>query len=145
MRISRWICGHTKLDKIRNEVIRGKIGVASIQDKIREARLRWFGHIRRSMDAPVRRCEKFDRPNYRRSRGRPKKSWSEVMRHDLKTLGLVEDMAQDRGLWQSRIKVADYKQQIIYLSSEPSKIRSMQCVRLTVFTLQFVLLELACS
>jgi len=59
------------------------------------------------MDAPVRRCEKFDRPNYRRSRGRPKKSWSEVMRHDLKTLGLVEDMAQDRRLWGSRIKVAD--------------------------------------
>ena len=34
----RWICGHTRLDKIRNEVIRGKIGVASIEDKIRDAR-----------------------------------------------------------------------------------------------------------
>jgi len=47
MRMIRWICGHTRLDKIRNEVIRGKIGVASITDKIREVRLRWFGHIRR--------------------------------------------------------------------------------------------------
>ena len=28
MRIIRWICGHTRLDKIRNEAIRGKIGVA---------------------------------------------------------------------------------------------------------------------
>jgi len=61
------------------------------------------------MDAPVRRCEKLDRLDYRRNRDRPKKSWSEVIRHDLKTLGLVEDMAQDRGLWQSRIKVADCK------------------------------------
>jgi len=59
------------------------------------------------MDAPVRRCEKFDHPAYRRSRGRPKKSWSEIIRHDLKTLGLVEDMTQDRRLWRSRIKVAD--------------------------------------
>jgi len=36
MRMSRWICGHTKLDRIRNEVIRGKIRVASVEDKIRE-------------------------------------------------------------------------------------------------------------
>ena len=40
MRMIRWICGHTRLDKIRNEVIRGKIGVASIEDKMREVRLR---------------------------------------------------------------------------------------------------------
>ena len=117
MRMLRWICGHTRLDKIRNEVIRGKIGVASIEDEIRETRLRWFGHIRRrSMDAPVRRCEKLDRPNYRRSRGRPKKSSSEVIRHDMKTLGLVEDMAPDRKLWKVRIKVADCRQRIIYRS-----------------------------
>ena len=108
MRMIRWICGHTRHDKIRNEVIRGRIGVASIEDKIRETRLRWFGHIRRrNMDAPVRRCEKLERPDYKRSRGRPKNSWSEVIRHDLKTLGLVEDMTQDRRLWRSRIKVVD--------------------------------------
>jgi len=74
MRMIRWICGHTRLDKIRNEVIRRKTGVASIEDKLREARLRWFGHIRRrNTNAPVRRCERIDRPNYR-SRGRPNKS-----------------------------------------------------------------------
>jgi len=39
MRMIRWICGHTRLDRIRNEVIRDKIGVASIEDKMREARL----------------------------------------------------------------------------------------------------------
>jgi len=99
MRIIRWLCGHMRLDKIRSEVIKGKIRVESIEDKIREARLRWFGHIRRrNMDALVRRCERLDRPDYKKSRGRPYKSWSEVIRHDLKTLGLVEDMAQDRRL-----------------------------------------------
>jgi len=40
MRMILWLCGHMRLDKIRNEVIRRKIGVASIEDKIREARLR---------------------------------------------------------------------------------------------------------
>ena len=75
MRMIRWICGHARLDKIRNEVIRDKIGVASIEDKIREARLRQFDQIRRrSMDAPVKRYEKLDRPDHMRSKGRPKKS-----------------------------------------------------------------------
>ena len=55
----------------------------------------------------MRRCETIEYPDYIRSRGRPKKSWSEVIRHDLKTLGLVEDMAQDRKLWRGSIKVAD--------------------------------------
>jgi len=109
MRMVRWMCGHTRRDKIRNEVIRDKIGVKSIEDKIRDIKLRCFGHIRRSMDAPMRRCEKIDHPEHRRSRGRLKKNWSKVIRHDLKTLGLVEDMTQDRRLWRSRIKVVDFR------------------------------------
>ena len=110
MRMLRWMCGQTRFDKIRNGVIRGKIGVTHIEDKLREARLRWFGHARRRiMDAPVRRCENIDRFDCKRSRGRPKKSWNGVISHDLKTLGLVENMAQDRTLWRFRIKVVDFK------------------------------------
>lgn len=33
---------HTRSDNIRNEVIRDNVG-----DKMREARLRWFGHVQR--------------------------------------------------------------------------------------------------
>ncbi|KAG5614149.1 hypothetical protein H5410_013973 [Solanum commersonii] len=44
-------------DKIRNEDIWDKVGVASVVDKMREPRLRWFGHVkRRNVDVPVRRC-----------------------------------------------------------------------------------------
>ena len=97
MRIIRWICGHTIFDKIRNKVIMRKIGVASIENKMRETRLRWFEYVRRRpMDAPVWRCETIECLGYRRSICRPNKSWSEVIRHDLRTLGLVEDMAQNR-------------------------------------------------
>jgi len=61
IKMIHWMCGHMRFDKIRNGVIRGKIGVIPIEYKIREARLKWFGHIRRSMDASVRRCENIDR------------------------------------------------------------------------------------
>jgi len=75
MKMVHWIYGHTRFDKIRNEEIRGKSGVASIEDKIKYARLRWFGYIRRrNLNVPVRRYEKIDHPDYKRSRGRPKKS-----------------------------------------------------------------------
>jgi len=63
---------------------------------------------RRTRDAPVRRCETIECLDYRRSRGREKKSCNEVIRHNLKTLGLVEELAQDRKLQRARIKVTDF-------------------------------------
>jgi len=35
----RWLCGNTRRNKMRNEDIRTKIGVASIKEKMRENRL----------------------------------------------------------------------------------------------------------
>jgi len=101
MRMIRWMCGYTRLDKIRNEVIRDLVKVAPIEDKMRETRLRWFGHVkRRSVDGPVRSCERINTlvGKRGRGRGRPKKSLDEVIRDDLKVIGLTEDMAQDRRL-----------------------------------------------
>ena len=61
MRMLRWMCGKTKMDKIRNEDIRSLIGIAPIEDKMRENRLWWFGHIRRRpIDAPIRKVEKIE-------------------------------------------------------------------------------------
>jgi len=39
MRMLHWMCGNTRRDKVRNEDIRTKIGVASIEDEVRENRL----------------------------------------------------------------------------------------------------------
>ena len=45
------------MDRIRNAVIREKIGITPIKDKIMDIKLIWFGHVKRSVNAPVRRCE----------------------------------------------------------------------------------------
>ncbi|XP_070057622.1 uncharacterized protein [Nicotiana tomentosiformis] len=107
MRMLRWMCGHTRLDRIMNEVIRDKVGVAPIEDKMREARLRWFGHMkRRSTDASVRRCERLTLEGLRRGRGRPKKKWGKVIiRQDMTQLQLTVDLTLDRKVWRSRIRV----------------------------------------
>ena len=61
MRMLRWMCGHTRKNKIRNEVIRNKVGVVPIEEKMRENRLRWFDHMRRRLrNAPVRRVNEME-------------------------------------------------------------------------------------
>ena len=59
------------------------------------------------MDAPVRRCGRIIIPEGKRGRGQPKKSLNEVIREDLKVVGLTEDLAQDRKLWRDRIKILE--------------------------------------
>ncbi|PHT96000.1 hypothetical protein T459_03882 [Capsicum annuum] len=108
MRMLCWMCGLTRGDRVRNETIWEKVGVTPVECKLREARLRWFGHVkRRGMDAPVRRCERLALDGFRRGRGRPKKYWGEVIRRDMEQLQLTEDMTLDRKVWRTRIRAED--------------------------------------
>jgi len=101
----RWMCVYTKLDRIRNEVIREKAVVALIEEKLRETIFRWFEHVkRRSVNAPVWRCNTINLIHCRRRWGRSKMSWNEVIRGDLKYMELTEDMAQDKKFWWIRIR-----------------------------------------
>jgi hypothetical protein len=85
MRMLRWICGHTRKDRIRNDDNRDKLRVTPIQEKLVRHRLRWFGHIqRRPPEAPVRN-DILNRPeNTRRERGRPRLTWEKAIKRDLK-------------------------------------------------------------
>lgn len=108
MRMLRWMCGHTRKDRLRNEVIREKVGVASIEEKMRENRLRWFGHVkRRSGDAPVRRIEEWRSNQIVKGRGRPKMTWLRVIESDMRLLGIEESMTLDRSGWRGSIYVEE--------------------------------------
>ena len=45
--------GIKRIEKIRNEEIRARSGVANISGKIREARLRWLDHVERKTEEDV--------------------------------------------------------------------------------------------
>ena len=45
MKLFRQMCGKTRNDRIRNTNIRDIVEVAPIEDKLRENRLKWFGHM----------------------------------------------------------------------------------------------------
>ncbi|VDP05301.1 unnamed protein product [Heligmosomoides polygyrus] len=43
------------MDRVHNDTIRQRFGVALISDKLREARLRWYDHVLRANDDIVRK------------------------------------------------------------------------------------------
>lgn len=45
MRTLRWIHSKSRKDRIRNEHFQDHLGVASIDDGLRETHLRWYGNV----------------------------------------------------------------------------------------------------
>jgi hypothetical protein len=72
MHMLRWICGHTRFDRVRNDDIHDRLGVAPIEEKLIQHRLRWFGHIhQRPLEASVHRGIIKRDNNAKRGSGRP--------------------------------------------------------------------------
>ncbi|XP_048056909.1 uncharacterized protein LOC125274573 [Megalobrama amblycephala] len=68
LKMLRFSLGVTRMDRIRNEYIRGTAHVRCFGDKVREARLRWFGHVqRRESEYIGKRMLRLEPPS-RRSR-----------------------------------------------------------------------------
>ncbi|VDP11665.1 unnamed protein product [Heligmosomoides polygyrus] len=103
----RWMAAVTRLDRIRNDVIRWKFGVTPIADKMREARLRWYGHVLRGKEDSVRKLGLELEVVGKRPRGRPKQRCSDTLRMDLKVAGVHPDLALDRERWRHDTRVAD--------------------------------------
>ncbi|KAF3627300.1 putative disease resistance RPP13-like protein 1-like [Capsicum annuum] len=82
MRMLRWMYGFTRSDRVRNESIREKVGVASMEDKMQKVWLRWRG------------------------RGRLKKYWREVIRRDIERVQLTEDITLDGKVSEMEIGLA---------------------------------------
>ena len=67
-------------DRIKNEEIRLKLGVAPINEKMRQSRLRWFGHVQRIViNALEKKSELVQNERTKRGRGRPKMTLLEVI------------------------------------------------------------------
>ncbi|ETN79661.1 hypothetical protein RB195_026346 [Necator americanus] len=61
MRMLRWTIGVTLKGKVSNDTVRSIFGVIPITEKMKEARLRWFGHVlRREKDSVVKTALKLD-------------------------------------------------------------------------------------
>ena len=85
IRMLRWICGHIRRVRVRNDDIRNRLGIAPIEEKPVQYRWRWFGHVqRRPLETPVRSGILSQDSNMKRGRGRLKLTWVEAIKGDLK-------------------------------------------------------------
>ncbi len=103
----RWMSGVTKMDRIRNERIRGTTKVGEISKKVQESRLKWYWHVlRREDEYGGKRVMGMEVPGKRR-RGRPTRRWLDSIRNDLSERGLSEEDAQDQPRWKRLIRHID--------------------------------------
>lgn len=106
IKMLRWAGGVTRVDRVRNELIRGSFKVTPITDKMTESRLRWYGHVmRRDDDHVVKIALKLPEP--KRGRGRPPSTWWSNIERDLKKAQLPKQTTQDRRAWRRNVRRPD--------------------------------------
>jgi hypothetical protein len=82
----------------RNDDISDRLGVAPIEEKLIQHRLRWFGHVqRRPPEAPVHRGIIRRDNNVKRGRCRPNLIWEEAIKRDLKEWNIPMELCLDFG------------------------------------------------
>ena len=72
MRMLRRIKGATLRDKVKSVDISKELGVTGIQEKVREMRIRWYGHMQRMEENNEVRAVVDMRVPGKRPRGRPR-------------------------------------------------------------------------
>jgi len=75
----RWMCGVKLQDRITSKRLRERLGLDDIISVLQRNRLRWYGHVLRKGDNDwVKKCTEHEVEGAR-PRGRPKKSWREIL------------------------------------------------------------------
>lgn len=111
VRMLRWTSRVTREDGMRDEYVRGSIGVASIMDKMRENRLRWLWACD---EARGNRSSNSGHGNVRKREKRKRETKKEGgwirLRMIMKAVGVcIENVDNNRNKWRFRKKVVDRK------------------------------------
>ena len=85
----RWARGVTRKNKTRNEYVRGTEKITKLGDKLRNARLRWYGHVKR------------------REEGYAGKTMMDLAREDMERVREKEGDEVDRDKWRILSRCGD--------------------------------------
>jgi len=103
MRMVRWMCNVKVKDRVRSKELRE--GIDDIVLILQQNRLRWYGHVLRKEDTDwVKKCMEYELEGSR-PRGRPKRTWREVVQKDCQACNLNREDATDRSRWEKLIKI----------------------------------------
>ena len=106
IKMCRRACGHTLRDQVRNENINDRLKVEIIGERCRNARLRWFGHVkRRDQDYAGRKTLEMVPPG-RRKRARPNQRWMDCVNRDMRAIGTTKYEVHDKTGWRRIVSAA---------------------------------------
>lgn len=107
MKYLRRVLGVTKEDRIRNIQIREELGVKPVTHFIEMRQLSWWGHIQRMNNNRQVKLVYEARPQTKRKRGRPRKTWnqeiSRILQEKGKTWEEAKKLAKNRKEWKKFI------------------------------------------
>ena len=106
MRMLRRIKGVTLRDRVKSVEIRKELDVSSIQEKVREMRLRWYGHMQRMEENEVTAVGDMRVPG-KKEKGETKREMDGWRPKGYAYTADHPENAQDRTFWKSRIRAAD--------------------------------------
>ena len=107
MRMVRWMCGVKLQDRVPSKELIGRLELQDIISVLQRNRLRWYGHVLWKEDNDwVKKCMDYEVEGTR-PRGRPKKTWREIVEKNCRAHGLNTEDAMDRSRWRKQIGMID--------------------------------------
>ena len=104
MRMVRLMCGVKLKDRLPSKELTERLGIDDIALVLQQNRLRWYGHVlRKDYDDWVKKCMEYEVEGPR-PRGRPKRTWREVVWEDCQAHKLNKEDAMDHSKWRKMIK-----------------------------------------
>ena len=109
MKMLRWFGGiRLYLHEHRmNDDIRRFMNIASITERARAARLRWYGHVMRREPDHMLKAVWNTTVERRRSRGRQRIRPKDVVDRDMREVGARANEWLNRARWKKRCRAAD--------------------------------------
>jgi len=103
MRMVRWMCDVKLPDRIPSKGLRETLGFDDIILVLQRNRLQWYGHVLRKEDNNwVKKCVEYEVAGAI-PRGRPNKTWREIVDRDCQARRLNREDAMDRIRWMKQI------------------------------------------
>jgi len=103
MSVVRWMCRVKLQDRVPSKGLRERLGLDDIISVLQQIRLRWYGHVLRKDDNDwVKKCMVYEVAGAR-PRGRPKKTWREIVEKDHRAHKLNREDTMDCNRWRKQI------------------------------------------
>ena len=94
-RMLRYMTGVKWQDGVSSEEVAMRCGLRDIQERIRQGRLQWFGHVNKEAEEGILSMVEKMEVTGNRLLGRPKGMLEPLVQEDMKKKGLKEEQAMD--------------------------------------------------